>query len=315
MVVVLTNYDPKIAAIEGKTPDVSNLVTKTSLTTVENKIPDVTNLATKTALTAIENKIPDASKFAVKIALTNISNAVPDISTLIKKSDYDTKIAEIENKYVSNTGFDSKLAQTNVITKRNFDAKIIEIENNIKTLQTFGSSYFRGKSHFEKDDMQNDLIFQPLYWYFKMISNSHYVSGWKSKGLSDESIKAPTTSDNSLNPKLSYYLNSKIKVQFNGSTLRQPKTTYNHNNTVNIYIVYELAASGSNVNYPILKNCLFGAVTLTINVDIDRYGYSGDGNGFDRKTSFSFPGVGFGQNALIFGVEMSFSAHIDNKKK
>ena len=163
--------------------------------------------------------------------------------------------------------------------------------------------------------MQNDLIFQPLYWYFKMISNSHYVSGWKSKGLSDESIKAPTTSDNSLNPKLSYYLNSKIKVQFNGSTLRQPKTTYNHNNTVNIYIVYELAASGSNVNYPILKNCLFGAVTLTINVDIDRYGYSGDGNGFDRKTSFSFPGVGFGQNALIFGVEMSFSAHIDNKKK
>ena len=136
-----------------------------------------------------------------------------------------------------------------------------------------------------------------------MISNSNYVSGWKSKGLFDESIKAPTTSDNSLNLKLSYYLNSKIKVQFNGSTLRKPKTTYNHNNTVNIYIVYELAASGSNVNDPALKNCLFGAVTLTINVDIDRYGYSGDGNGFDRKTSFSFPGVGFGQNALIFGVE------------
>ena len=51
---------------------------------------------------------------------------------MIKKSDYDTKIAEIENKFVSNTGFDSKLAQANVITKRNFDAKIIELENNIK---------------------------------------------------------------------------------------------------------------------------------------------------------------------------------------
>ena len=57
---------------------------------------------------------------------------MPDINTLIKKSDYDTKIAEIESKYVSNTGFDSKLAQANVITKRNFDAKIIEVENNIK---------------------------------------------------------------------------------------------------------------------------------------------------------------------------------------
>ena len=39
-----------------------------------------------------------------------------DISTLIKKSDYDAKIAEIENKCVSNTGFGSKLAQVNVIT-------------------------------------------------------------------------------------------------------------------------------------------------------------------------------------------------------
>ena len=55
---------------------------------------------------------------------------MPDISTLIKKSDYDTKIAEIENKYVSNTGFGSNLAQANVITKRHFDAKIIELDYN-----------------------------------------------------------------------------------------------------------------------------------------------------------------------------------------
>ena len=32
-------------------------------------------------------------------------------------------------------------------------------------------------------------------------------------------------------------------------------------------------------------------------------------------TSFSFPGGGFGQNVLIFGADMSSSAHIDNKKK
>ena len=58
---------------------------------------------------------------------------------------------EIENRYVSNTGFDSKLAQTNVITKRNFDAKIIELENNIKKLKTFDSSSLRGKSYFEEN--------------------------------------------------------------------------------------------------------------------------------------------------------------------
>ena len=82
--------------------------------------------------TAVENKIPDMSSFETKTALTNLSNTVPVITTLIKKSDYDTEFAEIESKYVSNTVFDSKLAQENVITKRNFDTKIIELENNIK---------------------------------------------------------------------------------------------------------------------------------------------------------------------------------------
>ena len=96
------------------------------------------------------------------------------------------------------------------------------------------------------------------------------------------------------------------------------KTAYTINhpkNVVNIYIVYELDAAGSNINGPTLKNCLFGAVTLTKNTDIDKYGYSGYGIGFDRKSSLSFPGGGFGQNVLIFGVDMSSSTHIDNKKK
>ena len=127
-----TEYDAKITEMEGKIPDASNLATKTALTTVENKIPNVSRLAAKAELTTIESKIPDVSKFATKTALTNLSNMVPDISTLIKKSDYDTKIAEIENKYVGNTGFDSKLAQANVTTKKKNDAKIIKLENNIK---------------------------------------------------------------------------------------------------------------------------------------------------------------------------------------
>ena len=76
-----------------------------------------------------------------------------------------------------------------------------------------------------------------------------------------------------------------------------------------------LDASGSNNKDPTLKNCLFGAVTLTKNADIDKYGYSGYGIGFDRRSSFSFPDDGFGQSVLIFGADVSSSAHIDNKKK
>ena len=78
---------------------------------------------------------------------------------------------------------------------------------------------------------------------------------------------------------------------------------------------YELGAYSSHVNDPTLKDGLFGAVTLTENADFDKYGYSGYGIWIDRRGSFSFPGGRYGQNILIFGVDMSFSAHIDNKKK
>ena len=50
-------------------------------------------------------------------------------------------------------------------------------------------------------------------------------------------------------------------------------------------------------------------------MDIEKYKYSGYGIGFDRRSSFSFPGGGFAQNVLIFGVDMSSSPQIDNKKK
>ena len=57
---------------------------------------------------------------------------------------------------------------------------------------------------------------------------------------------------------------------------------------------------------------MFGAVTLTKNADIDKYGYSEYRIGFDRRRSFSFPGGGYGQNVFFFGVDMSFTSHIDN---
>ena len=53
-------------------------------------------------------------------------------------------------------------------------------------------------------------------------------------------------------------------------------------------IVYKLGASTSSDSNPTIKNCLFGAVTLTKNADIEKYGYSGYGIGFDRRTSFYF---------------------------
>ena len=49
-VVKKTDYNAKIAEIENKIPDISNLATKTALTTVENKISNVNNLVKKNRL-------------------------------------------------------------------------------------------------------------------------------------------------------------------------------------------------------------------------------------------------------------------------
>ena len=55
-----------------------------------------------------------------------------------------------------------------------------------------------------------------------MIANADYVSLWKSKGLSAETIKPPSTSDDSLTPELSYY-GTKTRIKLTGCCLKQPQ--------------------------------------------------------------------------------------------
>ena len=69
-----------------------------------------------------------------------------------------------------------------------------------------------------EDGSQVYLIFQPLHRHIKTITNTNYILSWKYRGLSDENIKPPTTSDNSLTPKLSYY-DYNIRVKFTGRFL------------------------------------------------------------------------------------------------
>ena len=117
------------------------------------------------------------------------------------------------------------------------------------------------------------------------------------------------------------YYSTKTRVEFGGSCLKQGNVTFNHENAVNIYNAYEISKAAniskysSDDNYTTLQNALFWAVSLTKNADFDKYKYSGYGIGFDRRSSFSFPGGGVGQNAILFGVDMSSSIKIDNGKK
>ena len=227
---------------------------QTDKTELDKKIPDVTDFVKKTKLTELEIKIPDVSSLATKTALTLVENKMPSVSSLVKKTDYDTKISKLEKKLTDhNDGkyittpkfntltanvFNARLPQVNLITKTDFDARLssldkkttsnktkhLLVENELKKLKTFDSSYFRGKNYFEEYSTQNYLVFQPMYRYFKRID---YIPSWKSKGLSDKNIAAPSTANNFLNPSLEY-LGTKPRVRFSGSCLKQNAITYNN---------------------------------------------------------------------------------------
>ena len=156
-----------------------------------------------------------------------------------------------------------------------------------------------------------------MYRYLKRFSgvdSGNYIYFWKSKGLSDENITAPTTSDYKLNPELSFF-GTKTKAEFNGSYLKQYKITYDHGKVVNINIFFEIDRNINISDCPILENCLFGVVSLTKNADIDKCKYSGYGIGFDRHKRFSHRGGGTERNVIFFGVDVSLSTKIDNRKK
>ena len=127
-------------------------------------------------------------------------------------------------------------------------------------METFDSSYFRSKGHFENDGTQNYLVLQTPYRYFKRCSNTNnQILSWKSKGLYDESIKRPSATNKILNLLLDY-VGTKTRVEFKGSCLKQDKIPFDHGKIVNSYIVYEINRNFKIDSYPTLENFLLGAV-------------------------------------------------------
>ena len=61
-----------------------------------------------------------------------------------------------------------------------------------------------------------------------------------------------------------------------------------------------------------LGNSLFGSTKLTKNSDFEKYKYSG----FEAQRRFLvFDGSNFGKNVLIFSTDMSWSGHVNNRKR
>ena len=105
-----------------------------------------------------------------------------------------------------------------------------------------------------------------------------------------------------------------MHLKFNGSCLKTTEKHFYYPSLIelNTYIVYELNSNLNNFNLA-LENCLFGAVNLTKNVDIEKYKYMGYGIGFDLRGTFLFPDGSFGKNLITFRADMSSSVHANNK--
>ena len=95
-----TVYDKLVAKVNNI--DTSGFVLKTSYsvdkTELEKKIPNVTDFVKKSKLTEIENKIPNIRNLATKSAITAVENKITSVSNLVNKTNYNTKITEIEKK-------------------------------------------------------------------------------------------------------------------------------------------------------------------------------------------------------------------------
>ena len=83
--------------------------------------------------------------------MTAVENKIPNISSVVKKTEYDTKITEIEkkltdhnhDKYITTPEFNNlasdvfnaRLAQANLMAKTDFDAKMSSLNRKITTNQ------------------------------------------------------------------------------------------------------------------------------------------------------------------------------------
>ena len=86
--------------------------------------------------------------------------------------------------------------------------------------------FFIVQSYFINDESQN-LIFKPIFNCFARPADlTETIFQWGSKGLSNKKVKPPITTNHSLSPKLMWTNNSKIRVKFRRSCLKQDKVTF-----------------------------------------------------------------------------------------
>ena len=192
--------------------------------------------------------------------VTEIEDKISDVSSLVKKTDYATKITSIKNDYVTNVALNAR--NKDLIQKTNFDTEVKKINDKIASnsleILTYNNklsqddleryaSYFRGKNHFDGNDgAQNTLVFQTMQKHFK-LSNKDQIDKWKSKGLSNQYLNASGTFGDAVlsKPIKPIYVMFKAK----GALIQDNNDIIAAGPIVNIYIVYKTSPKTINSNF------------------------------------------------------------------
>ena len=325
----VTTLENKIDTVDKKIPDISGLATKTSL----NAYLQTSTFNSK--VTEVESKIKDADIIA-KSANTKVNTIRSNLTAYATKADVATDITAIKNDYVTNASLSSQLNDlksqhiatevTGIDNKTKKNASdILALENKLKQKEDIINENERGLSFnrgffFYTD--QSYLVYDSKIRSFQFTGNK--ISTWKSTGIfnysSDSNMNAVGDSGGNL-PGIKN--GGRMYVYLSGNHFQQNKVIIpNNNNAIDIYCVYKLdpIASSRDTSFTV-QNALFGAMQITKNdTDNSKNNYKGYGICFDERSQFGHTitedgraHITNGRNVLIFGVDMSFSAHATNR--
>ena len=207
--------------------------------------------------------------------VTQIEGKIPDVSSLVKKIDYATEIANIKNYYITNAALNAR--HKDLIQKPKFDTEVKKINDKIASnsseVLTYNNrlnqskdaiddlaryaSYFRGKNYFDGNDRaQNTLVFQTMQKHCNLV-NKYQIDKWKSKGLSNQYLDLIGTGGDIVLSKPIKPMHVIFKRK--GALAHRDNDIITGGPIINIYIVYNTSPKTVNSNF-VLKNCLFGAI-------------------------------------------------------
>ena len=248
-----------------------------------------------------------------KVASTKITNIETDLDGFkksdltgyAKNSEVANDITKIKNDYATNASVDSKI---NDLKAQHISDEVKKVEDKIKKKEG-EISVFTG---FFSYTYQSDLVYECKLNSFKIYVPSSILD-WEPTNIYSFSNKNELSSNQNIH---NFYPNIKnISGEFVQDIITIP------NNVIHIYCVYKLDPIDLSTNNEFtIQNALFGAIEITKNTNTSKYEYKGYGICFDESGEFThvrkegnFNHTTTARNVIIFGADLSFSKHANNK--